>query len=132
MRQVFAPNPVDLGPGDTDLFLAGSIEMGLADNWQEEVANDLSDLPDSVVLVNPRRKDWDSTWDQSASNHQFRQQVEWEIQRLQRCEHVLFYFAPGTKSPVSLLELGLCCHKPGRVLVCCPGGFWRKGNVDIV
>ncbi len=132
MRQIFAPNPVDLGAGDTDLFLGGSIEMGLADNWQEGVAEGLSDLPDSVVLVNPRRKDWDSNCDQSGSNHQFRQQVEWELRGLDLSEHVLFYFAPGTKSPISLMELGLCCARPHRVLVCCPDGFWRKGNVDIL
>jgi hypothetical protein len=41
------------------------------------------------------------------------------------------YFDPATKSPISLLELGLFA-KTGKLIVCCSEGFWRKGNVDIV
>jgi hypothetical protein len=41
------------------------------------------------------------------------------------------YFSPETKSPISLLELGLHAESD-RMIVCCPPGFWRKGNVDIV
>ena len=41
------------------------------------------------------------------------------------------YFDPNTKSPISLLELGLFAHSK-KLIVCCPEGFWRKGNVDIV
>ena len=40
---------------------------------------------------------------------------------------------PGTKSPITLLELGLHAGKnPQKLVVCCPDGYWRKGNVDIV
>lgn len=41
------------------------------------------------------------------------------------------YFDPKTKSPISLLELGLFA-RTGKLIVVCPKGFWRKGNVDIV
>jgi hypothetical protein len=41
------------------------------------------------------------------------------------------YFSPETKSPISLLELGLYANS-GKLVVYCPEGFWRKGNVDIV
>ena len=41
------------------------------------------------------------------------------------------YFDPNTKSPISLLELGLFA-KSGKLIVYCPEGFWRKGNVDVV
>jgi hypothetical protein len=44
---------------------------------------------------------------------------------------IVFYFAPDTKSPISLLELGLFA-RTGKLLVWCPTGFWRKGNIDIV
>ena len=30
-----------------------------------------------------------------------------------------------------MLELGLFANS-GKLIVCCPDGFWRKGNVDIV
>lgn len=41
------------------------------------------------------------------------------------------YLAPATQSPVSLLELGLCARS-GKLVVCCPAGFWRRGNVEMV
>ncbi len=43
------------------------------------------------------------------------------------------YFDPDTKSPITLLELGLIVRdKPTRLIVYCPEGFYRKGNVDII
>ena len=41
------------------------------------------------------------------------------------------YFAPATKAPITLLELGLSARS-GKLVVCCPDGFWRKGNVEAV
>lgn len=41
------------------------------------------------------------------------------------------YFDPFTKSPISLLELGLFANS-GKLHVICQSPFWRKGNVDIV
>jgi hypothetical protein len=115
------------------VFLAGSIEMGKAEDWQEKVTAQLRGL--DVMILNPRRDDWDSSWEQSIHNPQFREQVEWELSALEHAakEGVVFlYLAPGTKSPISLLELGLHCQYETGLVVCCPEGFWRKGNVDIV
>jgi hypothetical protein len=44
---------------------------------------------------------------------------------------VFIYLDPNTKSPISLLELGLVAERDTAV-VCCPDGFWRKGNIEIV
>ena len=44
---------------------------------------------------------------------------------------IAMYFAPRTKAPITLLELGLAARS-GKAVVCCPAGFWRKGNVDVV
>ena len=43
------------------LFLAGSIEMGAAVNWQDRLTTDLT--PSPVRILNPRRDDWDSSWE---------------------------------------------------------------------
>ena len=48
-----------------------------------------------------------------------------------KCSLVAFYFDPFTKSPISLLELGLVAGKQQDALICCPEGFWRKGNVEL-
>jgi hypothetical protein len=112
------------------IFLAGSIEMGVADNWQTRVAKDMTDY--EVVLLNPRRDDWDSSWKQSIDDPQFNQQVTWELDGIDDSEIVIFYFDPNTKSPITLMELGLIANSCRHIIVCCPDGFWRKGNVEMV
>ena len=116
------------------IFLAGSIEMGKAEDWQTRITDALSQIiPNELetVIFNPRRDDWDSSWEQKISNPQFYEQVTWELSALDKSDVIIMYFAPGTKSPISLLELGLHANDK-KMLVCCPDGFWRKGNVDIV
>ncbi len=110
------------------IFLAGSIEMGNAEPWQKKIVEAMSDK--HVVFYNPRRDDWDSSWKQDIKNSQFREQVEWELEAQEDADVIIMYFDPNTKSPITLLELGLFAKKP--MVVCCPEGFWRKGNVDIV
>jgi hypothetical protein len=41
------------------------------------------------------------------------------------------YFVPSTKSPITLLELGLLARS-NKLVVCCPEEFWRRGNVEVV
>ncbi len=110
------------------IFLAGSIEMGAAEDWQERLTQNISDLP--ITILNPRRDDWDSSWEQKKDNPQFRKQVEWELNALDHSHVIALYFDPNTMSPISLLELGLFIY--ADPIVYCPEGFWRKGNVDIV
>jgi hypothetical protein len=130
MARVFKPPmPLTLDPTEASVFLAGSIEMGQAEDWQGQVERSLHDL--DVVLLNPRRDDWDASWVQSINNDQFRQQVEWELEGLERATLVAMFFAPNTQAPVTLLEMGLCAAS-GKLLVCCPSGYWRRGNVEVV
>jgi hypothetical protein len=113
-----------------DVFLAGSIEMGLAEPWQERLVELFKDT--DIRFLNPRRDDWDSSWVQEASNPQFTQQVNWELDALDYSDLIVFYFDPNTKSPITLMELGLYAASGKVIIVCCPDGFWRKGNVEIV
>jgi len=110
------------------IFLGGSIEMGKAEDWQQEMVNALKDL--DIVILNPRRADWNSSWEQSTADPQFLEQVMWELSALEDADVIIIYFDPATKAPISLLELGLHARHKG-VMVCCPEGFYRKGNVDI-
>ena len=111
------------------VFLAGSIEMGKAEDWQSNLTNVFHEA--GYDVLNPRRDDWDSSWKQEFENPQFFQQVTWELNALEYSDLIVMYFAPDTKSPISLLELGLFARS-GKIRVVCPEGFWRKGNVDIV
>jgi hypothetical protein len=124
------PTPIAVEPQQRALFLAGSIDLGAAPDWQREVGTSLLDIP-SLLILDPRRDAWDSSWAQSKDDANLRGQVEWELDGLELADVIAYYFAPGSKAPVTMLELGLHARS-GKAVVCCPDGFWRKGNVDIV
>lgn len=124
------------------LFLAGSIEMGKTRDWQSEFI----EMVDKEIrkgvketrfsdrlfsIFNPRRKDWNSKWEQEFTHPEFSQQVNWELENIEFADSILFYFDPKTKSPISLMELGSMKGTRKSVRVVCPEGYWRKGNVDI-
>jgi hypothetical protein len=110
------------------IFLGGSIDMGSAPNWQRSVIDAFKG--EDIVILNPRRSDWNPAWKPEASDPNFKQQVEWELDALESSDIVIIYFAPGSQSPVSLLEMGLYARS-GKLVILCPDGYWRKGNVDI-
>ena len=128
-RYLKPPAALVLHPGEQSVFLAGSIEMGRAPPWQARAEQALSDL--ELVVLNPRRDSWDTSWTQSSDEPRFRAQVEWELDGLELATVILYYFSPQTRAPITLLELGLHAAS-GRALVCCPEGYWRKGNVEMV
>jgi hypothetical protein len=111
------------------IFLAGSIEMGLAEDWQNQLGEWLIDK--NYNIFNPRRADWDSSWNQTYEDPNFNQQVKWEMNALEKSDYIIMYLDPQTKSPISLLELGLHAASE-KLFVVCPDGFWRKGNVEVV
>jgi hypothetical protein len=129
MKLLKPPSPLDEAQDTFVLFLAGSIEMGTAADWQHDVARQLADL--DLTVLNPRREAWDASWPQRPDFGPFREQVEWELAGQERANLIAFYFAPDTKAPITLLELGLAAGRKPAV-VCCPEGFWRKGNVELV
>lgn len=120
--------PEEILKNKHSVFLAGSIEMDKAENWQTHFIDEISG---NILVLNPRQESWDSSWEQTIDNPQFVEQVTWELDMLDASTTIVMYFDPSTKSPISLLELGLYA-KTGKLLVCCPEGFWRKGNVDVV
>jgi hypothetical protein len=119
------------------VFLAGSITP-----WREQIIPKL-DKPNTLVC-NPMRSDWN--FPEDSRNNDFRKQIGWELEYITKSNIVVFYFDPSTQSPISLLELGstlsqytcLTSETPKihlkriyEILVCCPKGYWKKGNVDI-
>jgi hypothetical protein len=101
--------------------------MGAAENWQEVIERTFEN--EDVTFFNPRRDDWDSSW--THTGEQFNTQVNWELNALDESDIIFMYFSPETKSPISLLELGLYAGER-KMIVVCPDGFWRKGNVSVV
>jgi hypothetical protein len=132
-RAYEAPEKVRVPSGGLSIFLAGSIEMGKAIDWQTKITEDLIEKFSNIYIVNPRRKDWDSSWKQEIENKQFNEQVTWELSNIENSSIVMYYFDKETQSPITLAELGIAAGKfPEKAVVICPKGYFRKGNVDII
>jgi len=145
MSKIFLPPAATTTPLPhlVNVFLAGSIEMGVAEDWQTRVGKALNALEPIGHVYNPRRDDWDSSWTQHIDNPQFNEQVNWEVDHIEKSNIIFMYFDPATKSPISLLELGyilglqktyqgINAHRRPEIIVSCPDGFWRQGNVEIM
>lgn len=127
-----APHPISLSattPARPSVFLAGSIDMGAATDWQAELTESLSHL--LVTIYNPRRPDWGGDWPQDISFPPFKEQVEWELDAQDEATVIAMFFDKKGMAPISLLELGLYAGS-GKMVVCCPQGYWRRGNVQVV
>jgi hypothetical protein len=131
MTVVYAPNVLTTEQHFMKkVFLAGSIDMGNASQWQAHVIAEV-DTKD-VLLMNPRRPDWDSSWEQDIKNDMFREQVQWELDHLALADLIFFYFDPNGPAPITLMELGMHVEHASRLVVVCPIGYWRRGNLQIV
>jgi hypothetical protein len=126
--EIQAPNKIPL-TNKEKVFLGGSIEQGKAIKWQKQIITTLKD--EEIMFLNPRRDNWDSSLVQSIDNPEFCEQVDWELKALELSDLIVMFIDPNTLSPISLMEIGLHARS-GKMIVCCPEGFWRKGNVDIV
>lgn len=132
-KVVYAPTRTGAkDPYGVDVFLAGSIEMGRASDWQTVLSYVLSREEGVGRIFNPRRPDWNSSWDQSPSNPHFRMQVDWELDYIEKADVAFFNFVPGTMSPITLAEFGFMMGRNEYPIVCCPKDFWRSGNVHIM
>lgn len=127
---IYAPS-AERPRGLASVFLAGTTSKVDAEpDWRGTLATLLADRP--VTLLNPYRADWDASWREDVDFSPYREQVEWELTRQDEADVVVVYFHPATQAPVSLLELGLCARVPGKAVVLCPPGYWKRGNVLMV
>ena len=113
------------------IFLAGSIDMGTAINWQKKVEEEFQYFPG--IIFNPRRDDWDSSWKQEDVDPQFRAQVDWELDYLRYASKVFMFISKESKAPITLLEFGYIAHSfPEKLTICVEDGFYRRGNIEVV
>jgi hypothetical protein len=116
--------PSDLR-GWTTVFLAGTIDNGDSEDWQQTVAGKLAGRDRRYLLYNPRQEDW-----HPEREGEMEYQVNWELEHMEKADHILMVFLPGSQSPITLLELGLHARS-GKLLVVCTPGFYRYDNVRI-
>lgn len=119
------------------IFLAGTIDNGSSVDWQREVIKKLSsEAKDEkywliapgedveITIFNPRREQWNP----GAIMEDIAEQILWEEEKLDEADLILMVIQDDSKSPISLLELGL--YGPsGRMVVFCTDKFYRYTNV---
>lgn len=102
-KTFYPPEDFNLENDWPTIFLAGSIEQGVAEDWQQLALHMLN--KNLFNILNPRQKNWDAT--RINDPEYLGDQVRWELQGIDIADAVIMYFDPATKSPISLLELGI-------------------------
>jgi hypothetical protein len=106
--------------------------MGNSKDWQQEMIchmNQWFHNQGDIDIFNPRRSDWNNSWEQSPTHPMFSAQVKWELEQLEKADLILMVLLEDSASPISLMELGLFHNKP--MMVYNPMEYSRYGNVEI-
>ena len=109
------------------VFLAGTIDNGDSLNWQDKTIIELMNLGfDNINIYNPRREHWPSE-----DNHdEIEYQIKWEQEHLDKSDLIVMVLLDDSKSPISLLEMGLYA-KSNKLIVFCTPNFYRWDNVRL-
>jgi hypothetical protein len=109
-----------------NIFVAGTIDMGNSVDWQAEFVKHIDS--EAVKIYNPRRRQGEAP----KTNEELEFQVKWELRQIQKADAIFMNFLPGSKSPITLLELGLCLMMPEKIMVVvCPPEYSRAMNVKV-
>lgn len=124
-KNVFDPEVRAIVPnGAINVFMAGGITD--CPNWQQEYRELLKDESDQLVLLNPRRGNFNVREDGIAE-----QQIIWEHRHLVLSNVFSFWFPCDTLCPITLFELGkISAGRPGPLFVGTHPDYKRK--VDVV
>lgn len=105
------------------IFLAGTIDDGKSEDWQSKLIKELSE--NNITILNPRRNNWGDL-----SDNELRKQITWELDHLEKADIIFMYIIGTSKSPISLLEMGIHI-KDSKLIVVCEPEFYRYENVKI-
>ena len=111
--------------GFTKVFLAGTIDMGNSADWQSDLKKWFSERNGRYLLFNPRRNRWNG-----GADGEMEYQVKWELEHLEKADYIIMNILGTSKSPVSLLEMGLHARS-GKLYVACEPEYYRYDNVRI-
>ena len=121
--------PLIYCPEPLKLFLGGTIDMGNSLDWQSALTDELCscDTVHPIMVYNPRRTEWPNSDDKKEINVQ----INWELHHLEMADLIVMNILGNSKSPISLMEIGLFA-KEHKLIVFCNPNFYRYDNVRIV
>ena len=106
-------------------FLAGTIDSGNSRDWQREIIEEFKD-DNNVIFFNPRRKNWPKENNFIEIDYQ----IKWEQEYLDKADYIIMVLEDDSKSPITLLELGLYATSK-KLYVFCNSNFYRYNNVRL-
>ena len=106
------------------IFLAGTIDNGDTVDWQKKLIEKFKDI--DLKIYNPRCK----YWNKNATKEDLEYQIKWEQDKLDDADLIIMVLSDNSKSPISLLELGLYATSK-KILVFCTDKFYRFDNVRL-
>lgn len=131
-NKIFTPlshDNCDSNEKNFKLFLAGTIDNGNSLDWQTEIAKEIAsyEVDKPIHIYNPRR----AKWPEGDDHNEIEKQIKWELYHLEKSDLIIMNILPGSKSPISLMEIGLFA-KEKKLVVFCNQSFYRYDNVKIV
>ena len=109
------------------VFLAGTIDNGDSLNWQDKVIIELINLGiKDLEIYNPRKEHWNP----KPSKKDMEKQIIWEQDHLDKADVIAMVLLDDSKSPISLLELGLYANT-NKLIVFCTPNFYRWDNIRL-
>lgn len=116
-------------PNSKKVFLAGTIDSGDSEDWQDEICRYFEEKDDSKVAItiyNPRREEWPDD-----GSNEVKRQIRWEHNKMDNADLIVMNILPDSKSPISLMEIGMY-SKDNKLHVFCQPDFYRFDNVEMV
>ena len=124
---IITPEENDIINDSKSVFLAGTIDNDNSLNWQDKVIIELINLGvKKLNIYNPRRKHWIP----NPSKEDIEYQIKWEQEHLDKADVIAMVLLDDSKSPISLLEMGLYAKSKKLVVFCTPK-FYRWDNVHL-
>lgn len=124
---ITAPERKEINKDSFSVFLAGTIDSGNSENWQKIICDRFEELIIGVTFFNPRRDVWPSDSD----HNEVKRQIQWELEHLDKANLIIMNILPNSKSPISLMEIGMYANS-GKLVVFCQENFYRFDNVEEV
>ena len=104
-------------------FLAGSIDYHSPNPWRKSI---IKKAKSSIHFFDPTRRDHDSL-----DNLEMQRHINWELMALELSDQIILNFLPDSKSPISMVELGLYARS-GKLVVVCPIDFYQRRYIEVL
>ena len=104
-----------------------AIALVKEDYRKENIVLDDFDLTGlDIEIYNPRREHWNT----NPTKEEMEKQIKWEQNHLDAAHIIAMVLLDDSKSPISLLELGLYANT-NKLIVFCTPNFYRWDNVRL-